>query len=89
MSRYIGGVQVERAYVGQAPDKKPYTPVAKATQFAALDTMNKYAFAPGAMLPPADLVAHLQQQRRGFDFMKEDEAPSCTTASVKRQRSLA
>jgi len=88
MSRYVGGVQVERAYVGQAPDKKPYTPVAKATQFAALDTMNKYAFAPGAMLPPADLVSHLQQQRRGFDFFKEDEAPKLHDRIGQVQRSL-
>ncbi|GEP46139.1 zinc-dependent metalloprotease [Brevifollis gellanilyticus] len=88
MSRYVGGVEVERAFVGQAPNKKPYTPVAKEKQFAALDAMNKYAFAPGAMVPPADLVAHLQQQRRGFDFFKEDEAPKLHDRIGQVQRSL-
>jgi len=88
MSRYIGGVEVERAFVGQAPGKKPYTPVAKEKQLAALDAMNKYAFAPGAMVPPADLIAHLQQQRRGFDFFKEDEAPKLHDRIGQVQRSL-
>lgn len=88
MSRYVGGVQVERAFVGQSPNQKPYTPVAKETQIAALEAMNKYAFAPGAMVPPADLIAHLQQQRRGFEFMREDEAPKLHDRIGQVQRSL-
>jgi hypothetical protein len=88
MSRYVGGVQVERAFVGQGATPKPYTPVAKDRQFAALEGMNKYAFAPGAMLPPAELIAHLQQQRRGFDFFKEDEAPKLHDRIGQVHRSL-
>jgi hypothetical protein len=88
MSRYVGGVQVERAFVGQGATQKPYTPVAKDRQFAALDGMNKYAFAPGAMQPPAELIAHLQQQRRGFDFFKEDEAPKLHDRIGQVQKSL-
>lgn len=88
MSRYVGGVEVERAFVGQAPDKKPYTPVAAARQFAALETLNRHAFAPGALLPSADLIAHLQQQRRGFDFFKEDEAPKIHDRVGQVQKSL-
>jgi hypothetical protein len=88
MSRYVGGVQVERAFFGQGATAKPYTPVAKDRQFAALEGMNKYAFAPGAMLPPAELIAHLQQQRRGFDFFKEDEAPKLHDRIGQVHRSL-
>ncbi len=88
ISRYIGGVEVERAYVGQGSVKKPYTPVEAARQFAALDALGKFAFAPGAMLPPAELVAHLQQQRRGFEFFKEDEAPKLHDRIGQVQRSL-
>lgn len=88
MSRYVGGVEVERAFVGQAPDKKPYTPVAAARQFAALETINRHAFAPGALLPSADLIAHLQQQRRGFDFFKEDEAPKIHDRVGQVQKAL-
>ena len=75
MSRYIGGVYVERAVVGQAPGKSPYTPVEKERQRAALDAMARYAFAPNSWQLPADLAAHLQRQRRGFEFSREDEAP--------------
>ncbi|MCA1963710.1 MAG: zinc-dependent metalloprotease [Prosthecobacter sp.] len=88
ISRYVGGVEVERAFVGQGSDKKPYTPVAAARQFAALDAMAKFAFAPGAMQPPTELAAHLQQQRRGFDFFKEDEAPKLHDRIGQVQRAL-
>jgi hypothetical protein len=88
MSRYVGGVEVERAFVGQAPGKKPYTPVAAARQFAALEAINRHAFAPGALLPSADLIAHLQQQRRGFEFFKEDEAPKIHDRIGQVQKAL-
>ncbi len=88
ISRYIGGVEVERAFVGQGATKKPYTPVEAARQFAALDALAKFAFAPGAMLPPGELIAHLQQQRRGFEFFKEDEAPKLHDRIGQVQRSL-
>ena len=88
MSRYVGGVLVERAFVGQAPNKKPYTPVAKAQQLAALKAMNQYAFAPNALATSADLSAHLQQQRRGFDFSKGDEAPKLLDRVAQIQRAL-
>jgi len=88
MSRYVGGVYVERAFVGQAPDKKPYTPVEKAKQEAALAALGTYAFASAAWNVPADLVAHLQQQRRGFDFFTEDEAPKLHDRIALLQKSL-
>jgi hypothetical protein len=88
MSRYVGGVQVERAVVGQAPGVKPYTPVAKEKQMAALDALAKYAFAPDAWDLPPDLAAHLQQQRRGFEFSKEDEAPKLHDRVALLHRSL-
>lgn len=88
MSRYVGGVQVERAFVGQAPGTKPYTPVAKEKQLAALAALNKYAFAPDAWKTPSDLIAHMQQQRRGFDFFKEDEAPKLLDRVAQLHRSL-
>lgn len=88
MSRYVGGVQVERAFVGQGARPKPYTPVAKDRQFAALEGLNKYAFAPGALQPPAELISHLQQQRRGFNFFKEDESPKLHDRIGQIQKSL-
>lgn len=88
ISRYVGGVYVERAFVGQAPALKPYTPVDKARQEAALAALSQYAFAPDAWLTSPDLIAHLQQQRRGFDFSKEDEAPKLHDRISQVQKSL-
>lgn len=88
ISRYVGGVYVERAFVGQAPDRRPYTPVDKGRQLAALAALNRHAFAPDAWKLPEGLAAHLQQQRRGFDFFKEDEAPRLHDRISQLQRSL-
>ncbi|MDZ4286666.1 MAG: zinc-dependent metalloprotease, partial [Prosthecobacter sp.] len=88
ISRYVGGVYVERAFVGQAPDAKPFTPVEKAKQRQALEALAKYAFAPDAWQLPADLASHLQQQRRGFDFDREDEDPRLHERVLKLHRAL-
>ena len=88
ISRYIGGVYVDRAFVGQEPGGKPYTPVDKATQQKAMAALVKYAFAPDAWTAPADLLSHLQQQRRGFDFNKEDELPKLHERIFKVQKAL-
>jgi hypothetical protein len=91
ISRWVGGVQVERAFKGQIKGRgvvPPYQPVERAKQLAALDAMAKYAFAPGAQLPPPTLIAHLQQQRRGFEFFKEDEAPRIHDRVLTLQRAL-
>ena len=88
ISRYIGGVYVDRAFVGQEPGGKPYTPVDKATQQKAMAALVKYAFAPDAWTASADLLSHLQQQRRGFDFNKEDELPRLHERVFKVQKAL-
>lgn len=86
-SRYVGGVLVERARVGQAPDKLPFTPVAKDTQIAALDLLAKYGFAPDAWEVPAELAARLQIRRRGFDH-EQGEDPRFHERAAKIQRGL-
>jgi hypothetical protein len=88
VSRYIGGVYVERAFVGQAPDRKPYTPVEKEKQRKALDILAECAFGPHAWELSAELASHLQQQRRGFDFFREDEDPRLHERVAKIQKAL-
>ncbi|TDU70626.1 uncharacterized protein DUF5117 [Prosthecobacter fusiformis] len=88
MSRYIGGVYVERAFVGQAPGTTPYVPAPKVRQEAALAAIGQYAFSPDAWSLPPDLISHLQQQRRGFDFRHEDEAPKLHERIAQLQKSL-
>ncbi|GAB4574787.1 MAG: zinc-dependent metalloprotease [Rhodothalassiaceae bacterium] len=76
ISRYIGGVMVDRAFVGQATDAPaPFVPVSDALQKKAMAALAAHVFAPDAFAAPADLLDHLQMQRRGFDFFEEPEDP--------------
>ena len=91
ISRYIGGVYVERPFNGQvAADaaSRPFRPVDAARQRAAMQALAKYAFAPDAWLAPEELAAHLQQQRRGFDFRSEGEDPKLHERARKIQNGL-
>lgn len=72
ISRYIGGVYVDRAMVGQEGGTQPYTPVSLEDQKRAMVALSKYVFAPNAFEAPADLYNYLARQRRGFDYSNED-----------------
>lgn len=90
ISRYVGGVYVERAFVGQVKDKAPLPlrPVEIEKQKAAMQMLAKYAFGPEAWKTPELLLNHLQQQRRGFDFKETGEDPKIHERILKVQRSL-
>lgn len=66
VSRYVGGIYIDRSFPEQKPTSKPYTPVPLATQKRAIDVLNKYIFAPDAFDADAQVFAYLQPQRRGF-----------------------
>src|SRR5690606_30147008 len=68
ISRYIGGVYVDRAMVGQDGGTQPYTPVSLEDQKRAMNALSKYIFAPDAFDAPSDLYNYLAMQRRGFNF---------------------
>ena len=72
ISRYIGGVYVDRAMVGQEGGTQPYTPVSLEDQKRAMAALSNYVFAPNAFEAPADLYNYLARQRRGFDYSNED-----------------
>ena len=90
MSRYIGGVYVERAFVGQVKDNAPdpLRPVEKEKQQAAMKALAKYAFGVDAWKASDQLIRHLQQQRRGFDFRSEGEDPKIHDRALLMQRAL-
>jgi hypothetical protein len=75
LSRYIGGVEVDRALAGQAGAGTPFIPVPAAQQRRAMAVLAKQVFAPEAMAIPADLMTHLQSQRRSFYFYGQTEDP--------------
>lgn len=72
ISRYIGGVYVDRSFPEQKSTMKPMTPVSAADQKRAMKALNDYVFAPNAFDMPADFYAYLQYQRRGFNGGNED-----------------
>jgi len=73
ISRYIGGVLVERAAPGQAGAPQPLTPVPAEVQRGAMRALSDKIFSPDAMLVPEKLLAHARLMRRGFDFGQRNE----------------
>lgn len=72
ISRYVGGVYVDRATVGQNGGTQPYTPVSLQDQKKALNALKTYVFAPNAFNGPTELYNYLAPQRRGFNLKSED-----------------
>jgi hypothetical protein len=67
VSRYIGGVYVDRSFPEQKSSDKPYTPTPVAIQKKAMASLGKYVFAPNAFEMDAQVFPYLQIQRRGFN----------------------
>ncbi|MGB3724429.1 MAG: zinc-dependent metalloprotease, partial [Glaciecola sp.] len=75
VSRYIGGVYLNRAMVGQEGYTQPLTPVPASYQKKAMNTLSQYFFAPDAITHMEPLYAYLQRQRRSFNGWAQDESP--------------
>ncbi len=88
ISRFIGGVYVDRAMVGQQGGTKPYTPVSLADQKRAMAALNKYVFAPSAFAAPKDLYNYLALRRRGFNFFRGTEDPKIHAQVLTYQRNV-
>ncbi|MGB8191268.1 MAG: zinc-dependent metalloprotease [Chitinophagaceae bacterium] len=79
VSRFVGGVYIDRSFVGQQSTAKPLTPVPLATQKKAIEVLNKYVFAPDAFNGDEQVFPYLQLQRRGFNFFTSTEDPKITS----------
>jgi hypothetical protein len=88
VSRFIGGVMVDRSFVGQDTKNKPFTPVPAAYQKKAMAFLAKHVFAPDAFSADAQLFPYLQQQRRGFNFFGSGEDFRAQTAILSVQVGL-
>ncbi len=89
VSRYIGGVYIDRSQPEQKSTNKPMTPVHLATQKRAMDVLTKYVFAPNAFDADAQVYPYLQRQRRGFDQGQEDFKITTNVLSLQASGSLA
>lgn len=73
VSRFIGGIYIDRNFPEQNSTNKPFTPVPVATQKRAMELLSKYLFAPNAFDADAPVFPYLQTQRRGFNFFGTTE----------------
>ncbi|MDN5214138.1 zinc-dependent metalloprotease [Fulvivirgaceae bacterium BMA12] len=88
ISRYIGGVYVDRAFVGQQGGTKPFTPVELEKQKKAMKALNDFVFSPEAFTVPSALYSHLQMQRRGYNFISRPEDPKIHARILNIQRTV-
>lgn len=88
VNRYIGGIYVNRNFVGQDSSTKPFTPVPVADQKRAMQVLSKYAFSKNAFKAPSEIYNYLQMQRRGYEFRKEGEDPKIHDRILNVQRGV-
>ena len=88
VSRYVGGVYVDRAVQGQSGATEPYRPVPVAEQRRALATLGRYVFAADAFAAPESLYRRLQTQRRDFDFGGKTEDPKIHAQALAVQKTV-
>ena len=85
VSRYVGGVYVDRSFPEQNSANKPLTPVSATTQKKAIELLNKYLFAPNAFDADAQIFPYMQLQRRGYNFFGNPEDPRIETSVLSLQ----
>ena len=70
IKHYVGGVKIDRGFIGQPNSDRPLTPISYQEQKRAMRLLVEYGFSPRAYLAPSDIYAYLQIQRRGFDMRR-------------------
>ncbi len=85
ISRFIGGVYVDRSFPEQHTPNKPYTAVPLATQKKAMQMLAKYVFAPDVFKGDEQVFQYLQPQRRGYNFSRNTEDPKLTNIYINLQ----
>ena len=85
-SRQIGGVHIDRGFVGQPGSGAPYTPVPADEQRRAMESIAENLLAPDAFYESHEVYDHLQRQRRGFNFFSTSEDPKIHDLALNIQR---
>jgi hypothetical protein len=85
VSRYIGGIYIDRSTPDQRSGNKPYTPVSQATQKKAMELLSKYVFAPNAFDADSQVFPYLQPQRRGFNQSNSGDDYRITSVVLNQQ----
>ena len=88
VSRWIGGIMIDRSVVGQTEDLPHLEPVEKDQQIRAMNVLNKFAFAPGTFQNDHALLPFLQNQRRGSSHYQENDDPKIHQRVLDIQKDL-
>jgi len=88
ISRYIGGIYVDRAFIGQEGATKPFIPVELEKQKEAMQALDEFVFAPDAFTFNNALYNYLQLQRRGFNFFSSPEDPKIHESVLANQKNI-
>ena len=75
VSRFVGGVYVDRSVVAQAGATAPFTPVEASRQRQAMRVLADHVFAPDALTFAPELLARTARERRGFEHFGRTEDP--------------
>ena len=87
ISRQIGGVNVERSFVGDNT-RAPYTPVTVEKQLQAMNALAHYVFSEQALTSLEPLYGYMQHQRRGWDSSGKNEDPKAHQMVLNMQSSV-
>ena len=88
VSRYIGGVYVNRSTPSQDFDDLPYQPVETEKQRMAMQVLADNAFSMNAFPLNNELLNIVQIERRGFDLYGEHEDPQIHKAILNIQKGV-
>ena len=88
ISRYIGGVYVDRGMANQKGAEQPYTPVSLEDQKRAMKALETYVFSKNAFEAPHELYNFLARQRRGSNFSDSPEDPKIHSQVLSYQKNV-
>jgi hypothetical protein len=86
VSRWIGGVYVDRAMAGQPGGGDPFRPVERSRQKQAMQVLSAKLFAPDAFDVADGLWRKTAPQRRGFSHFGSTEDPKIHDAVLASQK---
>ena len=86
ISRWVGGVYVDRSVAGQADATEPFVPVERDQQKRAMAALADHLFAPNAFEVDGALWRHTAPQRRGFSHFGSTEDAKIHSAVLKGQQ---
>ena len=86
ISRWVGGVYVDRSVVGQEGGNEPLAPVERDQQKRAMAMLAEHLFSPSAFDVEGALWQQTAPERRGFDHYGSTEDPKVHEAVLAGQK---